>query len=106
KVKIKLKHEKKLDDITTKIKEREAPDNIIVIWMDLQDGDSYQEEATKEDPKFVSAPSVKETLNTTNVMIEGDFTVESATYLADIINSGSLPVHMTELYSTSVGAQF
>src|SRR5699024_10256772 len=26
--------------------------------------------------------------------------------LADIINSGSLPVHMEELYSTSVGAQF
>src|SRR5699024_7894499 len=26
--------------------------------------------------------------------------------LADIINAGSLPVHMTELYSISVGAQF
>lgn len=105
-VTLQLKDAKKFADVTTEIKEREAPDNLLVIWMDFQDGDSYQEEATKEDPKFVSAPSVKETLNTTNVMIEGDFTVESATYLADIINSGSLPVHMTELYSTSVGAQF
>src|SRR5690625_4731153 len=39
-------------------------------------------------------------------MIEGNFTVESAQYLADILNAGSLPVHMDELYSTTVGAQF
>src|SRR5699024_6634019 len=39
-------------------------------------------------------------------MITGDFTVDSAKRLADIINAGSLPVHMDELYSTSVGAQF
>src|SRR5699024_7256742 len=36
----------------------------------------------------------------------GDFTVEEAQRLADIINSGSLPVKMDELYSDSVGAQF
>src|SRR5699024_2828816 len=47
-----------------------------------------------------------EPLFTTNVQITGDFSVEEAQRLADIINSGSLPVHMTELYSTSVGAQF
>src|SRR5699024_8213928 len=41
-----------------------------------------------------------------NVQITGDFTVEEAQRLADIINAGSLPVHMKELYSTSVGAQF
>src|SRR5699024_4591429 len=32
--------------------------------------------------------------------------VEEAQRLADIINSGSLPVHMEEIFSTSVGAQF
>src|SRR5699024_7308608 len=43
---------------------------------------------------------------TNDVQITGDFTVEEAQRLADIINAGSLPVHMTELFSTSVGAQF
>src|SRR5699024_3047539 len=60
----------------------------------------------KSDHKYVSAPQVSQTLNTNDVMITGNFTVESAKQLADVINSGSLPVHMKELYSTSVGAQF
>ncbi len=65
-----------------------------------------KQKSKKEDHKYVSAPSVKETLNTTDVMIEGNFTIDEAKYLADIINSGSLPANMEELYSTSVGAQF
>ncbi|GAB3050381.1 protein translocase subunit SecDF [Virgibacillus ainsalahensis] len=93
-------------EVTQQIQEMGFPDNRLVIWMDYQEGDSYKEEMTKEDPKFVSAPGVSERLNTTNVQISGDFTVESAQQLADIINSGSLPVDMTEIYSTSVGAQF
>src|SRR5699024_4223050 len=57
--------------------------------------------------KFVSDPAVEKTLNTTDVQINGPpFTVDEAKYLADILNAGSLPVNMTELYSNSVGAQF
>lgn len=105
-VSLQLKDASKFGEVTTEIKNMGVPDNLLVIWMDYQEGDSFEEEAQKEDPKFVSSPGVSETLNTTNVMIEGNFTVESAKYLADIINSGSLPVNMEELYSTSVGAQF
>lgn len=105
-VTLQLKDASKFGEVTTQIKNMGSPDNLLVIWMDFQEGDSYRAEAVKEDPKFVSAPSVSETLNTTNVMISGNFTVESAKALADIINSGSLPVHMTEIFSTSVGAQF
>lgn len=105
-VTLQLKDASKFGEVTTQIKNMGYPDNVLVIWMDFQDGDSYAAEAVKEEPKFVSAPSVSETLNTTNVMISGNFTVESAKALADIINSGSLPVHMTEIFSTSVGAQF
>jgi len=105
-VTLQLKDASKFADVTTKIKNMGPPDNLLVIWMDYQEGDSFAEEAQKDEPKFVSSPGVSETLNTTNVMIEGNFTVESAKYLADIINSGSLPVNMEELYSTSVGAQF
>lgn len=105
-VSLELKDAEKFGEVTTQIKEMGAPNNLLVIWMDYQEGDSFEEEIMKKDPKFVSAPRVTETLNTTNVMISGNFTVESAQQLADIINSGSLPVHMNEIYSTSVGAQF
>lgn len=105
-VTLQLNDSSKFGEVTTQIKNMGPPNNLLVIWMDFQDGDSYTAEAVKEEPKFVSAPSVSETLNTTNVMISGNFTIESAKALADIINSGSLPVHMTEIFSTSVGAQF
>lgn len=105
-VTLKLKDASKFADVTTKIKNMGAPDNLLVIWMDYEKGDSFEAEVKKEDHKYVSAPSVKETLNTTDVMIEGNFTIDEAKYLADIINSGSLPANMEELYSTSVGAQF
>ncbi|WP_405100935.1 protein translocase subunit SecDF [Oceanobacillus sp. FSL H7-0719] len=105
-VTLQLNDSSKFGEVTTQIKNMGPPNNLLVIWMDFQEGDSYTAEAVKEEPKFVSAPSVSETLNTTNVMISGNFTIESAKALADIINSGSLPVHMTEIFSTSVGAQF
>ncbi|WP_174613916.1 protein translocase subunit SecDF [Virgibacillus ihumii] len=110
-VTLKLKSAKKFGEITSKLKDNynqktPYPDNLLVIWMDYQKGDAFAEEWKKKDPKYVSAPSVDQTLNTSEVMITGDFTVEEAQRLADIINAGSLPVNMTELYSTTVGAQF
>ncbi|MEN2765879.1 protein translocase subunit SecDF [Ornithinibacillus xuwenensis] len=105
-VTLQLKDADKFGDITSDLAKKSAGENLLVIWMDYQEGDSYEAEALKEDPKFVSAPGVSKPLYTTDVMIEGNFTVESAKYLAEIINSGSLPVNMTELFSTSVGAQF
>src|SRR5690606_30243456 len=44
--------------------------------------------------------------NTTDVMISGNFTVEETKNLASILNAGALPVKLTEIYATSVGAQF
>ncbi|HLS35405.1 MAG TPA: protein translocase subunit SecDF [Bacillota bacterium] len=105
-VTLELKDANKFGEVTETISRMGSPNNLLVIWMDFQEGDSFEEEITKEDPKFVSAPSVDRRLNTDRVEIRGNFTIESAQHLADIINSGSLPVHMDELYSTSVGAQF
>src|SRR5690606_20472994 len=96
------KHPGNLESVTP-LPERE---DLLVIWMDYQEGDSFKEEVLKEDHKYISAPGVEEPIPGTNVMISGNFTVESAQYLADIINSGSLPVDMKEIFSTSVGAQF
>ena len=104
-VTLELKDANKFGDVTERIA-RMAPQNLLVIWMDFEEGDSFFEEAAKDEPKFVSAPAVGQRLNTSRVEISGSFTVEEAKRLADIINAGSLPVNMEELYSTSVGAQF
>src|SRR5690625_7181613 len=76
--------------------------------MDFEEGDSFEAESNKpeDEAKFISAPRVSQTLNTSDVEISGNFTVEEAQRLADIINSGSLPVDMNEIFSTSVGSQF
>ncbi len=104
-VTLQLKSANKFGDVTTEILNMK-PNNLLVIWMDFEEGDSFEEEVGKEDPKFISSASVRNPIYSSNVMIEGNFSVEEAKRLADIINAGSLPVHMTELYSTSVGAQF
>ena len=105
-VTLQLKSADKFGEVTTEIANKGTPNNLLVIWMDYQEGDSFEKEVEKQEPKFISAPQVSQPLNTTDVQITGDFTIEEAQRLADVINSGSLPVHMTELYSTSVGAQF
>lgn len=104
-VTLQLKDSEKFGEVTSIIKDMQ-PDNLLVIWMDFQEGDSFEEEVAKEEPKFISAPAVSKTLRTSDVQISGDFTIEEAKRLADIINAGSLPVHMEEIFSTSVGAQF
>ncbi|MCP8616981.1 protein translocase subunit SecDF [Salirhabdus salicampi] len=105
-VTLQMKSAQKFGEVTREISQLPEPMNRLVIWLDFEEGDSYLEEASKEDPKYISAPRVGETLMTTDVMITGDFTVESAKRLADILNAGSLPAKLTELYSISVGAQF
>jgi protein-export membrane protein SecD/preprotein translocase SecF subunit len=84
-----------------------APDNQLVIWLDYEEGvDSYQEERMKPDPKFISAPNVTQVLTQPTVQITGNFTIEEATELANLLNAGALPVQLVEQYSTSVGAKF
>ena len=78
----------------------------MVIWMDFNEGDSFKAEAAKEKPKYVSAPQVAQTINSKDVQITGNFTVKEAKEMAALLNSGALPVKLTEIYSNSVGAQF
>ncbi|MFG6114212.1 protein translocase subunit SecDF [Halobacillus sp. MO56] len=83
------------------------PDDVMVIWMDYDKETSFAEEFGKEDPKYISAPGFSNgPIRSKNIQITGDFTVEEAKRLADILNAGSLPVNLEEMYSTSVGAQF
>ncbi|AJD91628.1 preprotein translocase subunit SecD [Jeotgalibacillus malaysiensis] len=104
-VQVELKDADQFGQITQEILAM-APQNQLVIWLDYEEGDSYEEERTKEDPKFISAPNVSQVLNTDTVTITGNFTLEEANNLADLLSAGSLPVELEEVYSTSVGASF
>ncbi|QOR65659.1 protein translocase subunit SecDF [Cytobacillus suaedae] len=106
-VSLKLKDANLFKEVTEDILAMGPPNNLLVIWLDFEEGvDSYAAEALKAEPKFISAPRVSQILNTSDVQIEGNFTVESADQLADLLNAGSLPVDLEEIYSTSVGAKF
>lgn len=104
-VSVQFKDASAFGEVTREIGNADIADQI-VIWMDYEEGDSYKEEAQKADPKFISAPTFDGVLNTPNIMIEGNFTVDSAKQLANVLNAGSLPTKLTEEYTTSVGAQF
>ncbi|WP_226583309.1 protein translocase subunit SecDF [Halobacillus litoralis] len=84
------------------------PDDLLVIWLDYDEDTSFAEQFGQADPEYISAPSFRKNgpIRSNSIQINGDFTVESAQQLADILNAGSLPVNLEETYSTSVGAQF
>jgi len=106
-VSLTLKDAKKFADITSKIAAKPAGENLLVVWLDFEEGvDSYKAESQKAKPRYASAATVKERLDTTDVMISGNFTVEETKNLAGILEAGALPVKLDEIYSTSVGAQF
>ncbi|TCJ02397.1 protein translocase subunit SecDF [Cytobacillus praedii] len=105
-VSLKLTSASKFKDVTQKIVNMGAPNNLLVIWLDFEEGNSFKAEAAKENPAYLSAPQVSQVFNQDTVSITGSFTMEEATTLADLLNAGSLPVKLDEVYSTSVGAQF
>ncbi len=80
------------------------PNNRLVIWLDYEEGDSFAEEYQQEEPKYLSAPAVNQPLYHKNIQIEGNFELEEAEFLAEVLNSGSLPVELEEIYSNAVGA--
>ncbi|MEK5487662.1 MULTISPECIES: protein translocase subunit SecDF [Lysinibacillus] len=106
-VSLKLKDAEKFADVTSKIAAKPAGQNLLVVWLDFEEGvDSYKAESQKAKPRYASAATVSQTLNTTDVMISGNFSVEETKNLSGILNAGALPVKLDEIYSTSVGAQF
>lgn len=106
-VSLKLKSADKFREVTEQIVNMGAPNNLLVIWLDYEEGEhSFREEATKENPAYLSAPRVSQIFNQDSVSITGDFTIEEASTLANLLNAGALPVELEEVYSTSVGAQF
>ncbi|TCI45881.1 MULTISPECIES: protein translocase subunit SecD [unclassified Exiguobacterium] len=106
-VELTLQSADQFGEVTSQIAERPAPENRLVIWLDFEEGDSYEEEIQKENSKIVSDASVNGPILSDKAIISGgDIDAESGQRLADILNAGALPVKLEEIYSTSVSAQF
>jgi len=57
------------------------------------------------DEKILTSPVVQSVIPNGTASITGNYTVDEATQLANILNAGALPVEMKEVYSNSVGAK-
>ena len=107
-VSLKIADTDKFYEVTSDLAKRS--DNTMIIWLDYDESvDSYKEqfEAYVKEGKpysYISAASVNSGING-DAIISGNFTQAEAKELADLINSGSLPVKMTELYSNVVSAE-
>jgi len=108
-VSLKIADPAKFGEITKQVAAMTSGENLMVIWLDYQDGDTYKAEAEKaaqgQEPKYISVASVTKEI-TGDCIISGNFTDTEAKTLANLINSGSLPVKMTEISSNVVSAQY
>ena len=106
-VSLKIKDQAKFYEVTSKLATQS--DKVMITWLDFEEGvTSYKEEYAKEiqgiEPAYISAASVNEGING-DAVIQGGFTDDEARTLASLINSGSLPVKLTEIYSNVVSAE-
>lgn len=108
-VSLKIADQAKFAEITQKVSEMGTGNNIMIVWLDYEDGDSYVKEAAVAqaggEAKYISAAQVKSAISG-DCVISGGFTESEARELAELINSGSLPVKMTEIYSNVVSADY
>jgi SecD/SecF fusion protein len=96
--------------LTTDVAAMANGNNVIVTWLDFNpETDSYvQELANVEnglEAKYISAASVESGING-DAIIKGSFSENEARTLASLINSGSLPVKLTEIYANVVSAEY
>ena len=97
----------KFYEVTSEVSKKES--NMIVIWLDYNEmTDSYKKEGNlcgTSESNCLSAATVSQGF-ASDVIIQGNFTIEEVTNFVDLINSGSLPSKLTELSSQTVGASF
>lgn len=109
-VSLKLADQTTFYNVTTKVSQMGSGNNLMVAWLDFDESkDSYAKESKKangEKPAYISAATVQTGINGTSAQISGNFTKEEATELADLINSGSLPVKMNEVFTNAVSADY
>ncbi len=108
-VSLKIADQAKFAEITKTVASKTSGENIMIVWLDWEEGDTYKEEYAKslqgEEPKYISAATVNSEISG-DCIIQGNFTEAEARTLANLINSGSLPVKLTEISSNVVSASY
>ncbi len=107
-VSLSIKDKDKFYEVTSKVSK--MSNNLIVIWLDYdEEKDSYSSEKDKcgslSDSHCLSAASVSQGFSS-DVIISGNFTLEEAKNLVELINSGALPTKLEEISSRTVEASF
>ena len=104
-VSLKIKDKETFFEVTKKVSQ--MPNNSIVIWLDFEEGDSYEKEknfcGSLGHSKCLSVARVNQGF-ASDVIIEGNFKTEEVKNLVDLINSGSLPTKLSEISSKTVSA--
>lgn len=104
-----VKNKDEFYKVTKEISERGEGENMIVIWLDFnQMTDQFAEDGKMcgtSGSNCLSAATVSQGF-ASDVIIQGDFTLEEVENLVDLINSGSLPSKLSEVSSKTVGASF
>ena len=102
-----VKDQDKFFEVTKAISESE--DKMIAIWLDYNSmTDSFEKEGSlcgTSGSNCLSAATVSQGF-ASDVIIQGNFTLEEVENLVDLINSGSLPSKLIEVSSKTVGASF
>ena len=107
-VSLSIKDTDKFYNVTNKVKDMN--NNLIVIWLDFDENkDSFSKEkdncGSLSTSRCLSAARVEKAF-ASDVIIQGNFTIEEATSLVELINSGSLPTKLNEISSRTVEATY
>ena len=107
-VSLSIKDKDTFYDVTNKVSKMN--NNMIVIWLDFEEGvDSYSKEkdncGSLGNSRCLSAATVGQGF-ASDVIISGNFSLEEAESLVELINSGALPTKLEEISSRTVEASF
>ena len=104
-----VKDKEKFYEVTNAVSQKDAGKNMIVIWLDYNPlTDKFEDDKNTcgtSGSNCLSAATVSQGF-ASDVIIQGNFTVDEVENLVDLINSGSLPSKLSEVSSQTVGATF
>ena len=104
-----VKDKEKFYEVTNAVSQKEDGKNMIVIWLDYNPlTDKFEDDKNTcgaSGSNCLSAATVSQGF-ASDVIIQGNFTLEEVENLVDLINSGSLPSKLSEVSSQTVGATF
>jgi SecD/SecF fusion protein len=106
-VALSVKDKDKFFDVTKSVSQKN--DNRIVIWLDYEETDSFAKEeincGSLSASKCLSVAAVSQGF-ASDVIIQGNFSLEEVKNIVELINSGSLPTKLDEISSKTVDASF